>query len=92
MVTEVNRKPQAHSIRHVSRLRRFDRSLHHGKRVAQSAVACYLCARLILRDFGQSGSVSLAACINLVVGMTAYPRPDVKTPSQVRKTIKTDRG
>ncbi|MGA8152534.1 MAG: hypothetical protein WB952_16405 [Terriglobales bacterium] len=37
-----------------------------------SAVACYLCARLILRDFGQSSSVSLAACINLVVGTTAY--------------------
>lgn len=37
-----------------------------------SAVACYLCARLILRGFGQSGSVTIAACINLAVGMTAY--------------------
>lgn len=37
-----------------------------------SAVACYLCANFVLRDFGQSGSVTLAACINLVVGATAY--------------------
>ena len=37
-----------------------------------SAVACYMCAHLILRDFGQSGSVTIAACINLVVGTTAY--------------------
>src|SRR5579862_812238 len=37
-----------------------------------SAVACYLCARLILHGFGQSGSVTIAACINLGVGTTAY--------------------
>ena len=37
-----------------------------------SAAACSLCAHLILRDFGQSGSVAMAACINLVVGATAY--------------------
>jgi spermidine synthase len=37
-----------------------------------SAVACYLCARIILPGFGQSGSVTIAACINLVVGTSAY--------------------
>lgn len=37
-----------------------------------SAVSCYLCAELILHNFGQSGSVTLAACINLLVGATAY--------------------
>src|SRR5713101_6468056 len=28
-----------------------------------SAIACYLCATFLLRDFGQSGSVSIAACL-----------------------------
>jgi spermidine synthase len=37
-----------------------------------SAVACYLCAQFLMRGFGQSGSVTIAACINLVVGTTAY--------------------
>jgi len=37
-----------------------------------SAVACYLCAVLLLRNFGQSGSVSIAACVNALVGGTAY--------------------
>ena len=37
-----------------------------------SAVACYLCATFLLREFGQSGSVSLAACINALVGASAY--------------------
>jgi spermidine synthase len=37
-----------------------------------SAIACYLCATFLLRDFGQSGSVSIAACLNAVVGGTAY--------------------
>jgi spermidine synthase len=37
-----------------------------------SAVACYLCATFLLRDFGQSGSVSIAACLNAAVGATAY--------------------
>jgi spermidine synthase len=36
-----------------------------------SAVACYLCATFLLRDFGQSGSVALAACLNTLVGATA---------------------
>ncbi|MGA2095499.1 MAG: MFS transporter [Candidatus Acidiferrum sp.] len=37
-----------------------------------SAVACYLCATFLLRDFGQSGSVTLAACMNAAVGASAY--------------------
>lgn len=37
-----------------------------------SAVACYACAVYLLRSFGQSGTVSLAACINGVVGISAY--------------------
>jgi spermidine synthase len=37
-----------------------------------SAVACYLCAAFLLRDFGQSGSVTMAACLNALVGASAY--------------------
>jgi len=37
-----------------------------------SAVACYACAEVLLRNLGQSGSVTLAACINTVVGATAF--------------------
>src|SRR6266404_6232678 len=37
-----------------------------------SAIACYLCATFLLRDFGQSGSVGIAACLNALVGGTAY--------------------
>jgi spermidine synthase len=37
-----------------------------------SAVACYLCATFVLREFGQSGSVSIAACLNTLVGATAF--------------------
>jgi spermidine synthase len=36
-----------------------------------SAVACYLCATFLLRDFGQSGSARVASCINLVVAAAA---------------------
>ena len=36
-----------------------------------SAVACYLCAVFLLRDFRQSGSIGVAACVNLLVGATA---------------------
>ncbi len=36
-----------------------------------SAVACYLCATFLLRDFGQSGSVAMAAGLNTLVGATA---------------------
>ncbi len=35
-----------------------------------SAVACYLCAMFLLRDFGQSGSVRIAAGINALVGLS----------------------
>ncbi len=37
-----------------------------------SAVACYLCAAFVLREFQMSGSVMLAVLLNLVVGATAY--------------------
>src|ERR1017187_271000 len=33
-----------------------------------SAVPCYVFAQVLLRSFGQSGSVTLAACLNTVVG------------------------
>lgn len=37
-----------------------------------SAVACYLCAVFLLHEYGQSGSVTIAACVNTLVGVTAY--------------------
>src|SRR5712692_7605772 len=47
-----------------------------------SAVACFLCASFLMRSLGQSGSVSLAVCLNAVVGSIAYlyvptQQPDV---------------
>lgn len=37
-----------------------------------SAIACYLCATFLLRDFGQTGSVTIAACLNTLVGACAF--------------------
>jgi len=37
-----------------------------------SAFACYLCAEYVMLNFGQSGSVTIAACLNVVVGTVAY--------------------
>jgi spermidine synthase len=37
-----------------------------------SAIACYLCATFLLRNYAQSGAVSLAALLNTIVGATAY--------------------
>jgi spermidine synthase len=37
-----------------------------------SAIACYLCALYLLRLFGQAGSVSIAVCLNTLVGAVAY--------------------
>jgi spermidine synthase len=37
-----------------------------------SAVACYLCAAFLLRNFGQHGTVRIAALLNLVVGVSAF--------------------
>jgi spermidine synthase len=37
-----------------------------------SAIACYLCATYLLREFGQAGSVAIAACLNTLVGAVAY--------------------
>jgi spermidine synthase len=35
-----------------------------------SAVACFFCATFLLRDFGQSGSIRIAASLNTLVGVT----------------------
>lgn len=37
-----------------------------------SAVACYFCAEFLLRDFALSGSVRIAASLNIIVGLTAF--------------------
>ena len=37
-----------------------------------SAVACFVCAQILMRNFGQSGSVTVAACLNALVGATAF--------------------
>jgi len=37
-----------------------------------SAIACYLCATYLMRNFGESGSVTMAACWNTLVGAFAY--------------------
>jgi predicted membrane-bound spermidine synthase len=37
-----------------------------------SAVACYFCAVFLLRNLGQSGSVTIAACVNAAIGAIAY--------------------
>ena len=49
-----------------------------------SAVACYLCAVFLMREFGQTGSVTLAACLNTLVGATAflYARSKQRGPAQ----------
>jgi spermidine synthase len=49
-----------------------------------SAVACYLCASFLLREFGQSGSVTMAALVNTLVGATAflYGRDEQKKDAQ----------
>jgi predicted membrane-bound spermidine synthase len=50
-----------------------------------SAIACFVCAVYLLREFGQAGSVSIAACLNTLVGGTAYlyaRRPAVVSANQ----------
>lgn len=37
-----------------------------------SAVACYVCATYLMSSFGQAGSVTMAACLNTIVGASAY--------------------
>jgi len=51
-----------------------------------SAVACYLCATFLLRDFGQSGSVVIAASLNTLVGATAlvFSRSQKAHPQETR--------
>jgi len=45
-----------------------------------SAIACYLCATFLLREFSQSGAVIVAALLNTVVGATAYIYASRKQP------------
>jgi len=54
-----------------------------------SAVACFLCAQVLLRNLGESGSVTLAVCLNTAVGATAflYGRSQ---PTRVEKTASSD--
>jgi len=60
-----------------------------------SAVACYLCAIFLLRDFGQRGSVRLAAFMNLAVGVSAFLfllrriEPAADLPQQVSPPYRT---
>jgi|ERR1700719_841564 len=51
-----------------------------------SAVACYLCATFLLRLGGQSGSVLIAAILNLLVGATVFflGHSKQETPAQDR--------
>jgi spermidine synthase len=51
-----------------------------------SAVACYLCATFLLRDLGQSGSVTIAAGLNTLVGATAlvFSRSEKTQPEETR--------
>jgi len=46
-----------------------------------SAFACFLCARFLLRDFGQSGSVRIAAGMNLLVAVAALLTGRQASPS-----------
>jgi spermidine synthase len=60
-----------------------------------SAVACYLCASFLLRDYGQSGAVNFAAILNALVGGSAYlyaRRPEQKgqqIPSEAARSAKS---
>jgi spermidine synthase len=57
-----------------------------------SAIACYLCATFLLRNYSQSGAVSLAAILNTVVGATAYlyaRREGIESRLEVAREILT---
>jgi spermidine synthase len=60
-----------HLVRHANRVGPSVSTLYFANTFG-SAIACYCCATFLLRDFGQSGSVAIAACLNAVVGGTAY--------------------
>jgi len=57
-----------------------------------SAVACYVCAVILLRNLGQSGSVTMAACLNTLVGATAflYGRREGKHEPEAETAPKTE--
>ena len=62
-----------------------------------SAVACYVCAQVLLRNFGLSGSVTLAACVNTVVGAIAFlygrsQHPKPEQPAVGNSTADADSG
>lgn len=50
-----------------------------------SAVACFLCAKFLMRDYGESGSVNIAACFNILVGATAF----LYASSRTLKSVET---
>ncbi len=56
-----------------------------------SAVVCYLCAVFLLRDFGQSGSVRLAAAVNAVVGASGL-LAGLKEKSRASEFAAEDQG
>jgi spermidine synthase len=37
-----------------------------------SAVACYFCATYLMSNYGQTGAVTVAVCLNTIVGASAY--------------------
>jgi predicted membrane-bound spermidine synthase len=53
-----------------------------------SAAACFFCATFLLRDFGQSGSIFIAASLNTLVGVTAV----LLGRSKRAKSAETDVG
>jgi spermidine synthase len=61
----------AHLVRHANQVG-VSVSLLYFVNTFGSAVACYLCATFLLKDLGQAGSVTCAACANIFVGLTAY--------------------
>jgi spermidine synthase len=53
-----------------------------------SAFACYLCAAFLLREFGQSHTITIAASVNATVGATVlFARRHRAHPSTSRLTI-----
>ena len=56
-----------------------------------SAFACFFCAQMLMRSFGQSGSVTVAACLNTVVGATAF-LCGRSNPLEARQSAGNDAG
>jgi spermidine synthase len=60
-----------HLVRHSGRVGQSMATLYFVNTFG-SAVACYICASFLLREFGRSGSVTMAACLNTLVGAAAF--------------------